>query len=401
VTRTQRLLAYALGGYGLSMNGLSYFLVPLRAHELGASLTTIGVLLGVKALTETVFSVPLGAFIDRLGPRRAFLLGYGATAAIGLGFMTASSVVALFALQFGVGVVRPLGWVGGQSYVSGMRGEQHRSYDTGRFSFAANVGQMIAPSLAGVMASVVGTQRAFAVMVLYGVVFFVVALGLPGTRNGAREAGAPANRLSGFLQLFRIGDIRAAMLLTSTRLWITSVWIPFYPLYLVSTGTSTATAGSVVSAMAIGATSTSLLTGRIAKLGRPTSVTAAGLAIGCTGIALSPLLSAMPLPYLAAALVGFSQGLSLPMLISLVSSAAPSGQRSLALGLRSSVNQTAATAAPLIVAPVIGLAGLVTGFAVAGAIGATPLLAALAIARRSRRRADGCRDVEPLPRGDR
>ena len=397
--RRQRLLAYSLGGYGLSMNGLSYFLVPLRAHELGASLTVIGILLGVKALTETLFSVPLGAFIDKVGPRRAFLLGYAATTALGVGFLTSSSVAALFVLQFGVGLVRPLGWVGGQSYVSSMRGDEHRTYDTGRFSFAANIGQIVAPSLAGGMASLAGTRLAFAVMAAYGLVYFCVALGLPAGRSLSAKPGTPTGRLNQFLQLFRISQIRASMLLTFTRLWITSVWIPFYPLYLVNTGTSTAVAGSVVSAMAVGATTTSLLTGRISRLGRPTSVTAAGLGIGCTGVALSPLLSGMPLPYVAAALVGFSQGLSLPMLISLVSSAAPPGQRSLALGLRSSVNQTAATVAPLIVAPVIGATGLVAGFAVAGVIGATPLLASLVVVSRAGRGARETRHGTPSTEG--
>lgn len=378
------------------MNGLAYFLVPLRAQELEASLSVIGLLLAVKALTETLLSVPLGAFIDRVGPRRAFLLGYSATVAVGFGFMATSSVAALFVLQFAVGLVRPLGWVGGQSYVSAIRGGSHRSYDTGKFSFAANVGQIVAPSLAGVLASLAGTQRAFVAMVLYGVVFFCVALALPSTPRSTGGGPESAGSLRNFLGLFRLPQIRAAMLLTFTRLWITSVWIPFYPLYLVSTGTSTAAAGIVISSMAVAATTTSLLTGRIARLGRATSVTAAGLGVGCAGIALSPLLSAMPLPYVAAMMVGFSQGLSLPMLITIVGDAAPPGQRGLALGLRSSVNQTAATAAPLVIAPVIALTGLTAGFAVAAALGASPLLPALAIAGRAARRqgdAEGARDA--------
>lgn len=385
MTTTQRLLAYSLGGYGLSMNGLAYFLVPLRGLELDASLVVIGFLLAVKSLAETVFSVPLGAVIDRIGPRTSILLGCAATVALGFGLMAASSVAALFVAQFMLGLIRPLGWVGGQSYVSAMRGGEHRSYDGGRFSFAANVGQMVAPGLAGAMVAAVGTQPAFVVMVLYGVVFFGVALCLPATRSGTRERGTPKAKTGGFLGLLRIRAIRAAMLLTFTRLWISSVWIPFYPLYLVTSGVSTTAAGSVVSAMAVGATVTSLFTGRIARLGRPTSVTAVGLAVGCLGIALSPALSGIPFPFVAAALVGFSQGLSLPMLISLVSGAAPEGQRSLALGLRSSANQTAATVAPVIVAPIIGLMGLTMGFAVAAAVGAAPLLGVRAVAGRAAR----------------
>lgn len=384
-TRSQRYLAYALGGYGLSMNGLAYFLVPLRANELGASIAVIGLLLGVKALTETVLSVPLGAFIDRVGPRSAFLIGCVGTVLVGLGLMGTSSVVILFMLQFGLGTVRPLGWVGGQSYVSSMRSGAERNYDTGKFSFSANVGQIVAPLMAGALASAFGTRLAFAAMVLYGVVFFAVMLALPAA-SGRRAPGESGTSFGAFLQLSRLRDIQVAMLLTFTRLWITAVWIPFYPLYLVSTGTSTALAGSVVSSMAVAATMTSLFAGRIGSLGGgPASVTAAGLAVGCSGVALSPVLDGVPWFYLAAALVGVGQGLSLPMLISIVSSAAPPGQRSLALGLRSSVNQAAAAAAPVVIAPIIGLTGLTVGFGIAAILGGAPLLAALAVAHRASR----------------
>lgn len=386
MTRNQRYLAYAVGGYGLSMNGLAYFLVPLRAHELGASIAVIGLLLAMKAVTETLLSVPLGAVIDAVGPKRAVITAAAATVLLGAALVMATSVVALFLLQLALGAVRPLGWVGGQSYAASMRGGADRTYDTGKFSFAANVGQIVAPLMAGGLATVVGTRFAFSAVALFGAVYVVVALLLPPTARTPRGPGPRESRLQGFLGLFRISDIRAAMLLTFTRLWVSSVWIPFYPLFLVSTGTSKAVAGTVVSSMALAATTTSLFSGRIAKLGRATSVTAAGLGTGCAGVALSPAVNEMPWFYLAAALVGVSQGLSLPMLISIISNAAPPGQGGLALGLRSSVNQTAAAAAPLIVAPIIGLTGLAAGFTVAAVLGLGPLVAALAVVGRAARR---------------
>lgn len=384
-TRRQRLLAYAMGGVGPGSNTLIFFLVPIRASELGVNLGLIGVLLGLKALTETALAVPLGSFIDRVGAKRAYLIGTIGMVAAGAGFMVASSVLALFLLQVVLGATRPLAWVGGQSYVSGMRSGADRSYDTGRFSFAANLGQILTPLLAGLAVQVWGARLAFLVLAVYGLAFFLVAVTLPDSGREGADAGAGGAGFRRAAALLRLSDIQVVMLLTFTRLWVPSVWTAFLPLYLVSVGTSAGIAGTAVSSMAVAATVTSLLTGRIAKLGRPSVLTAVALGISCVGVALTPLATGVPAVFAPAAMVGFGQGLSLPLLLVLVSAAAPKGQRSLALGLRSGVNQAAATAAPVLIAPIITLGGLGVGFAVAGGVGAAFLAAAMAIDHLGRR----------------
>ncbi|WP_116947630.1 MFS transporter [Jiangella endophytica] len=379
VTARHRFLAYAVGGFGLSMNAVLYLLVPLRADELGAGVGVIGLLIGVKALFETVLSVPMGAFMDRVGAKRSIQIGTAATALVGVGMMAASSLWLLFVLQALMGVVRPLGWIGGQSYAAGLRGGKHRSHDAGRFSSVANLGQIVSPIVAGALVGWHDAQAAFAMVVALGVIFFVVSLGLLDAGRSAADTG------SGFgaaLGLMRLSRIQTVMFLTFNRLWIPAAWSSFFPLYLVGNGASPTVAGSVISAMAIVATVTSFFTGRIARLGTPVAVTSVALALGCLGVAVSPVLDTMPLFYLAAALVGVGQGLSLPMLITLMSDAAPPDQRSLALGLRSGVNQAAATVAPVAIGPLIGAAGLVVGFPVAAAIGLAFVLAATWSARR-------------------
>ncbi|RIQ35893.1 MFS transporter [Jiangella rhizosphaerae] len=383
VAARHRFLAYAVGGFGLSMNAVLYLLVPLRADELGAGVGVIGLLIGVKALFETVLSVPMGAFMDRVGAKRSIQLGTAATALVGVGMMAASSLWLLFVLQALMGVVRPLGWIGGQSYAAGLRGGSHRSHDAGRFSSVANLGQIVSPILAGALAGWQGPRAGFAMVVALGAVFFAVSLGL----LDVGRAPAAADTGSGFgaaLGLMRLSRIQTVMFLTFNRLWVPAAWSSFFPLYLVGHGVSPTVAGSVISAMAVVATVTSFFTGRIARLGTPVAVTSVALALGCLGVAVSPVFDTMPLCYLAAALVGIGQGLSLPMLITLMSDAAPPEQRSLALGLRSGVNQAAATVAPVAIGPLIGAAGLAVGFPVAAGIGLAFVLAATWSARRDR-----------------
>src|SRR5690606_23312871 len=99
-----------------------YFLVPLRAYELGIGFGTIGLLLGVKAITEAVVSVPVGTVIDRIGPRWACVIGSAAVAGGGIVFATTSSVWLMLVAQVLLGALRPLVWIGGQAYAAGMRG---------------------------------------------------------------------------------------------------------------------------------------------------------------------------------------------------------------------------------------------------------------------------------------
>lgn len=375
----RRLLAYASGGFGLSVSTLMYFLVPLRAAELGVGVTVIGLLLGAEALTEMVVSVPLGGLIDRIGARRAYLAGTIGLAAVGVGVMMTSSLALLFVLQVAFGVARPLGWLGGQAYVAGMGSPAERSQDSGRFSFVANLGQIVAPVLAGAAVQLAGVRLAFAVVTLFGVVFFAVGLALPDDRHHAPSQRTDRATFRPAARLLSLRGMQIVMLLTFTRLWLISMWSAFLPLYLVGIGTAPGVVGSVVSTMALVATVTSLLTGRIARLGRASLVGAGGLAVSCAGVALSPVLTTVPGLYLPAALVGIGMGLSLPMLLVLVAASAPPGQRSLALGLRASVNQGAATAAPVLVAPVIALSGLALGFPLAAVVGGLILCAAVGL----------------------
>jgi MFS family permease len=378
LTRRQRLLAYSTGAYGLSINAITFFLVPLRAAELGAGVGLIGLLVGTKALVETLTSVPLGAFMDRTGPRRALLLGTAGTALVAVGYLFASTVAVLFLLQVILGLARPLGWVGGQSYAAGMRGGADSKYDTGRFSFAANLGQIVAPLLAGIVADVYGTRMGFLVIVAWGVVFFVVSVLLPDVGRHAGGGGAGAG-FGAAWALMKSPRVQAVMFLTFSRLWIPAVWSAFYPLYLVTTGTSATVAGIVVSAMAVAAAITSPFTGRIASHGSPIMVTALSLVVSCVGVAISPLADVGLWPLVAAALVGFGQGISLPMLITLMSEAAPKEQRSLALSLRAGVNQASSTIAPVVIGPLMAVAGATLGFPVAAVIGIGFLAAAVVV----------------------
>ena len=193
------------------------------------------------------------------------------------------------------------------------------------------------------------------------------------------------------MALLSIPGIQVALVLTSTRLWTSNIHVTFLP---VSSSSRTSTrvtsawswrvfpSGVVAAAMAPTA-------GFRSRALSPQIATIVGLACGGVDLVIAPLATTMPWVFATPVLIGIGTGLSLPLLITLVTTATPLTQRGRALGLRGVVNQAASTAAPLIVGPLMTALGLGLGFAAGGGIGLGLLAAAAVVHHR--------RQQTPLP----
>lgn len=361
-------LAYLTGGFGLAFNAMMTFLLPLYAFELGIDIAWIGLLLGAKGAVEAVVSVPIGGLVDRIGGRRAFIIGTASCTLIVVFYASATSLLMLVLLQMAVGFLRPMAWVGSQSFVAGLRQGADQARDTGRLSFFATGAQIIAPLLVGFTAQIAGRGNAFYAMAGYCATFMIIGLVVPkGADEGSRQSKKRQGLISG-LRLLSIRAIRVVMLLTFARLWITTAFVAFFPLLLVNGGTSDGSAATVMSATAIVATVLSPTSGWLAERMRVDTLAALSLCFGALGLALAPLFDSLPLAYGVAFFVGIGNGLSLPTLLVLVSRAVSADKRGLALGLRSSVNQLAAALAPILVAAVSAIASATTGFVLAAGV---------------------------------
>ena len=361
-------LAYLTGGFGLAFNAMMTFLLPLRANDLGIDIAAIGLLLGAKGAVEALVSVPVGGLVDRIGPRKGFIIGTASCTVLVALYASATTLLALVALQLLVGVVRPMAWVGSQSFVAGLREGADQARDTGRLSLFATGSQIIAPLLVGFTAQIANTGTAFYALAGWCATFMVVGLLVPkGADAGSRQAKKRRGLASG-LRLLTNRGIRVAMFLTFARLWITTAYVAFFPLLLVTGGTSEGSAATLVSATAIVATSLSPTSGRLAERLRVDTLAAIALSCGAVGLALAPVFDSFPLAYIVAFLVGIGNVISLPTLLVLVSRAVSADRRGLALGLRSGVNQLAAALAPILVAAVIGATAAAAGFVLAGGV---------------------------------
>ena len=386
LSRAQMLLGYVTASYGFAFSTMLSFLVPLRALEIGTPIEFIGLIVGAAAVVPALLAVPSGELSDRLGPRKTYIIS---TLVSGLATFAAAgteSYWVLFAIQLVAGFARSTAWVSSQVYLTSVGRPDQRATITGRMSFATNAGMIAAPLLVGASAELVGFQYTFVTLAVVSLLYCLMGTRLTEVRvpRVTKRSGASG----GFglaLTLLRLKGMQVVLQLTFVRLWNATCWMAFYPLLLLQQGFTPARIGTLLAVYAVVSTVVTLTAGWFsARMGNALA-TAFSLAVGVLGVVLSPYAYDYPLVFLPAILVGFAQGLSLPLLVATVSEEAPPDQRGIALGLRMSVNQGAGTLAPVMTGAVAASIGLTLGLLFNGVVGALVLGSSLWMYRGARR----------------
>lgn len=390
-------LAYLSGGFGLAMFAQVSFIVPLRARELGASYEVIGILVGASALAPAVLAVPLGAVVDRLGPKRAFVFATSAASVIWALFLPVTEYWAFLPLLLVLGPTFSLGWVASQTYITSFGAPGERPRHTGRFSFFSNVGSMLSPVLLGGVAQLMGFQFALVVPAVYCAVFALIGAALTDNRgpDHAATRSAQGAGLRSALTLFGIRAIRVALLLTFVRLWTALVFTTYFPVFLIERGFEPGLAGTVMAVSGLVAALTAPTTGFLVRFASPPTITIVALGGAVAALAIAPHAAGAVTAFVPPVLVGIARGLSLPLLLSMITSASPPDKFGVGLGLRDMVNQTASTLAPVAVGPLIAALGTVLGFTTAGGLAGAILIGAGLLRRRDVRLTAGPGDDGP------
>lgn len=371
-------MAYVTGAFGLAATAQINFLVPLRARELGASFEVIGLIVGAGAAMPALLAVTTGAVIDRLGARKTLIVGTLGTAVLTALYVLVTNYWWFLVLQPFVGLVRNLGWLASQTYITTLADDAGRPEAAGRFAFFTNGGQMVAPLLLGIVSQQVGFRWAFLFLAGYAGAFAVIGLLLPSARSGGPSLPPEAHGsgVQSALEMLRLPGVQAMLLLSAVRLWVMWTYVAFVPAYLVEHGFQSAAVGMVLATSGVVATAIAPTAGFWSRYATGPTVAILGLACGSTALFLAPHLVTVPAVYVGPVLIGIGHGISLPLLLTIMADEAPAGKRGVALGLRSAANQTAAAVGPALIGMLISGAGMSTGFAAAGLLGGAMLLGA-------------------------
>lgn len=218
---------------------------PLVRADLGLSIAQMGVLLSIFLWTYALCQLPVGALIDRLGPR--WLLGIGvivwSLAQVAVGFVTNMAQFAWTRVFLGIGESPqfPLG----ARVVRNWYNVRDRGMPTGIFNSASTLGPAIAPPLLTGLMIGVGWRWMFIVVGVAGVLVALVWFALyrdPSARQlTAAEthylldgedssAGQPVS-FAEWRQLFRFRTTWGMIFGnfgSGYMIWLYAAWLPGY-----------------------------------------------------------------------------------------------------------------------------------------------------------------------------
>jgi len=164
--------------------GIVVPLLPVYAHDLGASGFYIGMIFGAFSLARTFFLPYFGRLSDHKGRKPLIIPGLLAYTAISLGFIFFKEVNSLIVLRFFQGIASAMLMPIIQAYVGDITPTGKEGFTMGLFNMSMFCGLSIGPLLGGVIHDHFSLQTSFVCMGLLSLIaFFFCVFLLPATRS--------------------------------------------------------------------------------------------------------------------------------------------------------------------------------------------------------------------------
>jgi len=169
-------------------------LLPIYAHDLGASGLYIGLIFGAFSISRTVFLPWFGRLSDVKGRKPFIVPGFLAYALISLAFVYSNSVSTLIVIRFFHGIASAMLMPVIQAYIGDITPRGREGITMGAFNMSLFLGLSLGPLIGGVIKDRFNLQTSFICMGLLALVGFFLCLGLlPPTRSekGIMHADQP------------------------------------------------------------------------------------------------------------------------------------------------------------------------------------------------------------------
>lgn len=194
--------------------GIVIPLLPVYAHDLGASGLYISMIFGSFSISRTFLLPYFGRVSDKNGRKPYIVIGLLAYALVSIGFMFVSSVESLIALRFVHGIASAMIMPVAQAYVGDITPKGQEGFYMGLFSMSMFASLSIGPLMGGVINHHFGLDAAFAGMGALALIACLVSYCLLPKKDlgyTAKEKKAPeswrkifANKIICGLFIFRL-----------------------------------------------------------------------------------------------------------------------------------------------------------------------------------------------------
>jgi DHA1 family tetracycline resistance protein-like MFS transporter len=370
--------------------GMVIPLLPYYASEYGGSGLTVGLIVGVYALLQFIFSPIWGRLSDRIGRRPVLLLCLTGAGVGHLLFGLATTVPLLLGARAVAGAFAAT--VGtAQAAAADLTGAGGRTRSMGIIGAAFGLGFVFGPPLGGFLAWV-GSRHGMAGNLLPGAgaaLFALLALAitffaLPETRPRQAESGISETRPPQFdpevwREIFVRPGLRNPFLIFFILVMALAGLETIVPLYARDRfamrpreiGYFFGLMGLVMAAVQ------GLWVGRLSGRFGERKLLMAGTLGMAAGFAILPWITVVPLLYLVAAWIAFSEGISLPTLQSVVSERSPRARSGTYLGMLAASGSLAQMVGPPFSGSAYDVGGMSTPFLAAAILGLFAFLAAI------------------------
>ena len=299
--------------------------LPL-AGAYGVSLGVVGVMAAAVVAVHALLQFPAGELIDKVGARRALLLGCA--------FVLLSNAAALIvpvaalgvAMRLLCGVGTALCYLGGSVSIASV---DRSPLAQGLFGAGAPIGSAMALALIPALDRSIGWRAPWLTAVAAaGIVMLAVAFLAP--QSGSRAQPRSRSSMRGVLadaRLYRLGAVHGASFGLSV---VVGSWTVAY--LERSDGSSPAAAGVVAALVLGGSALTRWLGGLVSDASRLRLVLVASTVAGGVGVAALAVARSLPLAAAAALLIGLASGVPFATVFSFAQVVRPAeGAASLAL----------------------------------------------------------------------
>ena len=213
-----------------------YLMLPFITQDLGLSYTEAGLLVTCFYVSSALANVPSGSVVDLTGRRiliQAIALVGGSVGLFLVGITT--SYVALAAAVTLIGATNMLWHPAAISYLSGHL-PKNRGYALSIHALGANVGDAVAPVVAGWLMLTMTWHATAEINALTGVIVAVLLLVVLNGGDTAAKAQAKATDLRAYiantLTVFRRREVWTLCLMAGVRSMMQGGLLVFLPLYL-------------------------------------------------------------------------------------------------------------------------------------------------------------------------
>jgi len=381
-------------GAGLFTNGVWDMLsvvVPLYAAGVGLSVAEIGLVVAARSVLPAALSIHGGILMDQLGTRRVLLWVAMACAALPLLYPASGWFAMLFALQLLLGLANSLAMAAAQTW--SLQASHGDVAMLARFSVVSRIGTFLGPVVVGAAWDLFGAWVAFACVSLCGAGIVASAVfAAPGGAGGPQHAKAPpvpgakivsalVPRWADHKQAIALAAIPAvAFVLAASFLRNApgSIQASMYVVYLADIGFTGTIIGALVAISELFGVFGSMMAAPMERVIRGDRLLIACIAGSTAAIAVTPLVGHFLLLLVAASIVrGVAQGISQPLMYSILGRSAPSTRHGASVGLRNAVVRLASIVTPAVMGIAAEAWGIETSFYLVGVV---LLLAAAALA---------------------